>query len=787
MIDYKHLLNDAQYQAVTMGDGPALIVAGAGSGKTRTIVFRLAWLIEHGIPPSAILLLTFTRKAAGQMQERAAQLLQNEVSGISGGTFHSFAYGVLRRYGPLWLERRSFTVMDTGDALAALKQCRDDLKIGHGDRSFPKNQAVLGLLSKSRNKEKSLEKLVEQESPHLLGYMADLQKLADSYQAFKRDKAMLDYDDLLFELEALLLQNMPVANALRAQYRHILVDEYQDTNLVQARLVRLLAERPSGSKWGVMAVGDEAQSIYSFRGATVNNILEFPDLFPGTEVVKLEENYRSTAAVLGVANAVLTHAAQGFRKQLFTRRKGGGPVRLVRCMSDVSQAALVTRRISELLEVYPANEIAVLFRAGFESFNLEMILNQERIRFCKYGGLKYTEAAHVKDLLAFLKLLVNPLDYTSFGRLAALHKGIGPKTSEKIYQAVCAGLKEDAPFRKRYEEFFADLAFIDALRNKTQSIPETIGQVIDHYDPVLQQLYPENYPARRQALEEIQGMGGNYTELDLFLADLMLEAPEQEKEASDHVVLSTVHSAKGLEWKAVLLIDLVEERFPSRHALHNEESFEEERRLMYVACTRAKDVLELYAPATVFDRARGGSMPVAMSTFLREFDTGLVEEISEGFDGRLSPAHVLSRQSKPSGYACVAAGAGGHLPEGFGSESDDMPGWGKPGRLGRTRASMLSGLKDIGEESQIPDKSRQEAADSTEVRDCRQPVEGEADCVRADTALERIRAGQSRYCRHRLFGRGRILGLSEPDKVRVDFPGYGVKTIIASYLLVERS
>ena len=294
MIEYEKLLNEAQYKAATMAEVPALIVAGAGSGKTRTIVYRLAWLIEHGVLPTEILLLTFTRKAAQEMMHRAGELLPGGVAGLSGGTFHSFAYSVLRQYRPAWLEDRPFTVMDSADQLGVLKECKDALLIGKGDRAFPKTQAVIGLFSKCRNKEMRLEEVLKKEGPHLLAYEQDLQRLMDAYAEYKRDKAVLDYDDLLFELEALLMSEPGVARSLRMHYRAILVDEYQDTNLVQARLVRILSGIDEGEAGPVMVVGDEAQSIYSFRGATVSNILDFPHLFPGAAVVTLEQNYRSS-------------------------------------------------------------------------------------------------------------------------------------------------------------------------------------------------------------------------------------------------------------------------------------------------------------------------------------------------------------------------------------------------------------------------------------------------------------------------------------------------------------
>ncbi len=638
MIDYAQALNEAQYAAATSGDGPVLVVAGAGSGKTRTIVYRLAWLAERGVSPSAMLLLTFTRKAAQEMLQRAGMLLGQGLSGVQGGTFHAFAYGVLRRWHPAWLGERPFTVMDAADITAAVKHCKDELRLGKGDRSFPKTQSIVGLLSKARNKELPLEEVLRHEAFHLLPHAEGLTALGEAYTAYRHEKGLLDYDDLLFELETLLRENQTAATTLRQRFNHILVDEYQDTNLVQARIVRLLAgppdmrdgEEDGGQKavtGNVMAVGDEAQSIYAFRGANVRNILDFPTFFPGTRIIRLEENYRSTKPVLNVANSLLSHAAESFRKTLFTRKEGGDPVRLVTPLSDMSQAKLVVRRVEELLDRHLPHEIAVLFRAGFHSYNLEMALNQAGIPFRKYGGLRYTEAAHVKDVIAYARLVLNPLDLPAFARVAGMHSGIGPKTVQKLYAAALAGdAKSTEKAFARHPGLLEDMRFVDDLRARPTSPASLFGAVLEYYRPKLESQYPEDWPRRQQGLEEIIQMAAGYTELDLFVADLALESPEEdENDGEGRITLSTVHSAKGLEWNAVLIIDLVEDRFPSRHALARPEDFEEERRLMYVACTRARQNLELYAPAAIYSRAERGSLHVNQSPFVRELAPGLTE------------------------------------------------------------------------------------------------------------------------------------------------------------------
>ncbi|MDR2573850.1 MAG: ATP-dependent helicase [Desulfovibrio sp.] len=729
MLDYAKALNEAQYEAVTCGDGPVLVVSGAGSGKTRTIVYRLAWLAEHGIVPQSILLLTFTRKAAREMLHRAAALLEQSLSAAQGGTFHAFAYGALRAHPPAWLEGRPFTLMDGPDVNDALKHCKETLKLGKGDRSFPKTQTMAALLSKARNKEMPLAEVLEREAFHLLPHLDDLERLEAVYAAWRREKCLLDYDDLLFELEA-LLHSPATAAALRRRFTHILVDEYQDTNRVQARITRLLCDADdAGEQRNVMAVGDEAQSIYAFRGAAVRNILDFPTLFPGTRIIRLEENYRSTKPVLDVANSLLANAAESFRKNLFTRQEGGDAARLVIPLSDMSEAGLVTRRIQELLEYCPPHEIAVLFRAGFHSYHLEMALHHAGIPFRKYGGLRYAEAAHVKDVIAYARLVVNALDMPAFVRVAALHSGVGPKTAQKLHLAL--SLRDEKAMLKafaRFSELLEDMHFIMTLKSLPQNPADILASILERYFPRLEALYPDDWPRRRQSLEEIIQMAAGYTALDVFVADLALESPDEDESDEKCITLSTVHSAKGLEWDAVLILDLVEDRFPSRHALARPDDFEEERRLMYVACTRARKYLDLYAPASIYSRAERGALYASQSPFLRELAPGLVEVWLEGFGG------ILTRRAAP----------------------------------GQTEAAPPRGP--------ILSKRASPAASRTT------PPEAEALPERGDRpGAEAV----GRPCRHRIFGPGKIIKHMPPDKMQVHFPGFGIKIILSEYLGLE--
>ena len=735
MIDIS-TLNPAQLEAVTAPDGPVLVIAGAGSGKTRTIVHRLAWLAEQGVPASDMLLLTFTRKASREMLLRATDLLGYSIGGVHGGTFHSFAFSVLRQYRPAWAEG-PVTVMDSADSASAIQQCKERLKVGKGDRSFPKTQTIIGLLSKARNKEISIGDVLQRDAQHLLPHADALESIGEAYRGYRRQHGLLDYDDLLFELEDLLKGDPEagregLAERFRERYRYIMVDEYQDTNRVQARLVRLLA----GEAGNVMAVGDDAQSIYAFRGADVRNILDFPKLFPGTRVIRLEENYRSTQPVLDVANAVLAPASEGFRKNLFTTKENTPKtprVRLVRPMSDLTQANVVAARVEELLDRYQAKEIAVLFRAGYQSYHLEVALSKRGIKFRKYGGLRYAEAVHVKDVVAFVRLAINPLDMPSFERVAGLSKGVGTKTAEKIYHVAAQG--DFDALRKactKYPDLWSDM-----LREHNLTPAALIEMVIEHYTPRLQAIFPDDWPRRQQGLSELAHIASAYTDLEQFVADLSLETPEDDADEFDEagrVVLSTIHSSKGLEWDAVILLDLVEDRFPSRHALVRPEDFEEERRLMYVACTRAREDLELFVPATLYSRQNGGNEPATPSPFVRELPFSALEEWQEGYTGRIS--------KRSTSFAGDPA---------FSRPSLDIP---------RELANPNAGrVKGVFPPPVIPEAKGDRAASK-----------GGAGCV---------------YCRHKVFGRGKIVEQLPPDKCRVNFPGFGLKVILSAFLTLE--
>ncbi len=614
-IDYAGLLNPAQLDAVTTTDGPVLVIAGAGSGKTRTLVFRVARLVEQGIDPHAILLLTFTRKAAAEMLRRATTLLDGRCEQVAGGTFHSFANLTLRRYGqPLGLAS-TFTILDRGDSEDAIGLLRARLGFDRKDKRFPRKQMIAELFSAAVNRDRPIGPLLEEAYPHLLEHGDELIELADAYAAYKRERQVLDYDDLLVYLHALLAEHPGVRAQLAQRHRYLMVDEYQDTNPLQARIVQLLA----ATHGNVMAVGDDAQSIYAFRGADFRNIMQFPSLFPGTRVIALEENYRSTQPILEVANAVMAGARERYTKVLFTREPAGAQPLLIAAEHENFQSRFVAQRILELREEgVPLSEICVLFRSSFHAFDLELELSRADLPFIKRGGFKFIETAHVKDALAHLRVLENPRDAVSWHRLLLLFDGIGPKTADDIASRLVgaddvAAVLENIPDRS----YSTDLRALGGLFRRL-AIPgrrpdEQLGEVLRHYEPLLKRRHPDDHPKRLRDLEHFVSIAARYRTLEALLTDMALEPPSDsvgDVLASDDgdeglLCLSTIHSAKGLEWHTVFVIWLVDGKFPSAYSLHEDAQLEEERRLLYVAVTRAKRNLYLTYPITMYDRGTG--------------------------------------------------------------------------------------------------------------------------------------------------------------------------------------
>jgi DNA helicase-2/ATP-dependent DNA helicase PcrA len=618
-IDYAGELNPTQYEAATTLEGPVLVIAGAGSGKTRTLVYRVARLVESGTNPGHILLLTFTRRAAEEMLRRASALGGASCERVAGGTFHSFANNVLRRAARRVGLEPNFTILDRADAEDVLNLLRSRAGLDRKDRRFPRKSAILEIVSMAVNRSTTVPALVEESYTHLYDHLEDLLRLADGYARYKREKNLVDYDDLLVLLRNLVRDDSELAAQLSRTYRYIMVDEYQDTNLLQAEIVRGLAATHDN----VMAVGDDSQSIYSFRGASFRNIMEFPRLFPGTRIIKLEDNYRSTAHILGLANAIIDRAAEKYTKVLRTQKAVGEAPLLAQCTDEQAQSRFVCQRILELREEgVPLDEIAVLFRSSFHSFDLELELGRHDIPFVKRGGFKFIETAHVKDVLAHLRVIANPRDAVSWHRILLLLDGLGPRTADDIFTQLASAesLAEATARLRAYPRrgaYSKDLGRLTTLLEEVAAddVPpgEKVARVVGFYAPMLRNIHREDFPKREKDLEHFTTIAGRYRSLAALLSDMALEPPADsvgDVLAADRVddgllTLSTIHSAKGLEWHTVFVIWLVDGRFPSYHNLHDGEEVEEERRLLYVAVTRAKEHLYLSYPIDIYDRSTG--------------------------------------------------------------------------------------------------------------------------------------------------------------------------------------
>ncbi len=608
-------LNPQQREAVCHGEGPLLIVAGAGTGKTSTLAHRVAYHIACGVDPRRILLLTFTRRAAAEMLKRVDSLLGRGPNGrrrtvsrrVWGGTFHAVATRLLRKYGRAIGLSPNFTVLDRGDAEDLMNLLRRELGLAETGSRFPQKGTCVSIYSRMVNAQDSVGRTVRRHFPWCVEFVDDLKRLFRAYTERKEQLQALDYDDLLL-FWAQILAEPTVGEKIRGLFDRVLVDEYQDTNVLQAQILQRLC--PDGR--GLTVVGDDAQSIYSFRGATVRNILDFPKQFPGTTVVKLEENYRSTQPILDATNQVIGLAKKRYRKDLWSRRKEGERPHLVQCFDEGEQAEFVVERILERREEgVPLREQAVLFRASHHSMALELELNARNIPFHKYGGLKFVEAAHVKDLLAFLRLAENPLDVVSATRVLLLLPGIGHKWCERVVKALrdadgdfrsLSDFKTPKATTKYWKEFVELMVTLAQSRGRSSDVVADVHAVRQFYTPLLEMKYDDPF-SRRQDLEQLEKMAARYKTRLEFLTELTLDPPSSTQDLpddpwkdEDYLVLSTIHSAKGLEWDSVYIIHASDGNIPSDLATEDEEQLEEERRLLYVAMTRAKNRLYVCYP-----------------------------------------------------------------------------------------------------------------------------------------------------------------------------------------------
>lgn len=632
-VNYEEDLNEAQLEAVKSKDGPILVIAGAGSGKTKTLTYRVARLIEDGIKPENILLLTFTKKAAAEMLSRATIVLDNRCEKVAGGTFHSFANIILRKYSKLLGLKNNFTIMDRADCEDVINHIVGQL-FPKKEKRFPKKSTLLDIYSKSINKVTPTKQIIADEFPQFAHCEDKIIEVHKAYVAYKRENSVLDYDDLLLYIKLLLENNDGLRKRLSNEYKYIMVDEYQDTNTLQADVIRLLASEHNN----IMAVGDDAQSIYSFRGANYRNILDFPRLFENTKIIKLEQNYRSTQNILKLTNEIISKAKEKYTKNLFSNIVSPQVPALICAKDTQMEADFICQRILELLdEDISLSDICVLTRNARMSYNLEIELSKRAIPFQKFGGPKFMETAHIKDVVAHLRVILNPDDVISLTRILLLLKGVGASTVNNIMPIIKGDLKPDIKLLPSNKSQSLTPLFntLGQLRDysTTKKPEEIVSAVINYYRPILKDKY-DDFSKREKDLDHFEYLSTQYSNLEDFISDLALEPPDASVEGmykknsdDEALTISTIHSAKGLEWDSVFIIGAVDGRFPSAYSFNSEEEMDEELRLMYVATTRAKNNLYITYPVDMYDY----SMNMVLSKPSRFLD-GIPDDILERWD-----------------------------------------------------------------------------------------------------------------------------------------------------------
>ena len=636
-LDYKKDLNPEQYAVVMHPGGPMLVLAGAGTGKTRTVTYRVARLLETGVRPENILLLTFTNKAANEMMRRVEFLIGRNIQGLHGGTFHHIGNMILRRHCLLIGYKAGFSILDREDSKDLLDTCLAE--INKRDSLLPKGAILAGIYSLMKNRESGIDDIIPLRYPHFVKVMEEIGHVFALYEQKKTALNLMDFDDLLVNWKRLLIEHNDIREYYAAKLTHILVDEYQDTNKLQAEIVDLLAK----ANGNIVAVGDDAQSIYSFRGADFENILKFPERYPDATIFNLTTNYRSTPEILHLANKSLVHNSRQFHKELYSVKVSGNMPFLVPLSDIFQQADFVSQRILDFqADGMSLNEIAVLYRSHYQSMELQMELQRRNIPFEVRSGLKFFEQAHIKDVLSFLRITVNPFDELSWKRILKLTPGIGNITAGRIWDSIKRSENPlEAVFdtgriipKKALDGFLLFLSLVKTLKEGGESnAPLQPSAAIDHilrhgYEDYLYSHYP-NAEERIEDIEQMSQFSLKYTSPEVFISDMSLQnaaGEEAEGAAEDRecVILSTVHQAKGLEWKTVFIIGLNDGRFPSARALKTD-SEEEERRLFYVAVTRAGDELYLCYPVTSEEwQGLGFLRP---SRFIRELPDNVYEEI----------------------------------------------------------------------------------------------------------------------------------------------------------------
>lgn len=632
-VNYENDLNPAQLSAVMHKKGPVLVIAGAGSGKTKTLTYRVARLIEDGIKPENILLLTFTKKAAAEMLSRATLVLDDRCEKVAGGTFHSFANIILRKYSKFLKLKSNFTILDKSDCEDIINHITGQM-FPKKEKRFPKKSTILEIYSKSVNKETPTKQIIEEEFPQFAHCEDKIIEVHKAYVGYKRENSVLDYDDLLLYVKLLLENNEGLRKKLSNQYQYIMVDEYQDTNTLQADVIKLLASEHSN----IMAVGDDAQSIYSFRGANYRNILDFPKLFEGTEIIKLEQNYRSTQNILKLTNTIISKAKEKYAKTLFSNIESPIVPALICAKDTQMEADFICQRILELLdEDVNLSDICVLARNARMSYALEIELSKRAIPYQKFGGPKFMETAHIKDIVSHLRVIINPDDIISLNRILLLLKGVGATTVNNIIPIIKGNLSPNIKLlpSNKTTSLVPLLKTLENLRSQIsmRKPSDIVEDVIEYYRPILKDKY-DDYNKREKDLDHFQYLSEQYSNLEDFISDMALEPPDASVEGmykrnsdDEALTISTIHSAKGLEWDSVFIIGAVDGRFPSAYSFNSAEEMDEELRLMYVATTRAKNNLYITYPVDMYDY----SMNMVLSKPSR-FLNGIPDDILEVWD-----------------------------------------------------------------------------------------------------------------------------------------------------------
>ena len=653
-VDYAGELNQSQLLAATTIKGKVLVIAGAGSGKTKTLTYRTSYLIESGASPSSILLLTFTRKAADEIKGRVKGLLAENVAdnsvlanlrglnlnAITSGTFHSFCNMLLRRYSGLLGINPRFTILDTSDSEDAIDLiCKEKGFVRKNmKQAFPRKKTLQNLISTSRNRRILLKDLIENDYPDLSIHIPAIEQLAEEYHRYKRANHLYDFDDIISQVVSHLKNNLQFRKLIQDTYRHVMVDEYQDTNVPQKQLIDYICEPDNVS---LMVVGDDNQSIYAFRGANYENILLFGDSYPDAKLIKLEQNYRSTPAILDYVNALSEHITLGYQKRLFSDLPiaGNKPV-LSRRSNEAEEAKYIANRIIDLKPDLDYNEFAVLSRTSFQSNRIQLEFMERNIPFIVVGGIKFIEKRHIKDILALVKILYNPNDSIAWHRILTLFKGVGEVTATKITQAINSSNDSFEPLLdpklNKNKEQLIELYEVLIKAGRQTTVADTLDILIEFYLPVLKTV-EDNWRERAEDFRVLKNLAQEHSSLDNFLENLALDPPndsvatltQPEQKDKDAVTISTIHSAKGLEWPVVFVNALVDGLMPHHRSVAEFEELEEERKLFYVACSRAKTHLYLTAPdyfssfAGYFDKVSRFISEVSKDTIQVDFTANL--------------------------------------------------------------------------------------------------------------------------------------------------------------------